>query len=357
MPKPQEICIVEALGQRYDIWTTVEVWKDATNVVDHALLTVAENSTGAKNFSQLKLKPGDPASITLAGKPALNGYVYLRQASYSAKEHGVQIGISSSAQPIMPSTVHVNPGQYINQTLQQIGSAVFGQSGVGFQIVGKPGGAEIPFERVSEHIGEEKYAFIERLCRMRNIHMIDSGDGTIIGFRGASPGSLVLQEGGNIERARLLLKNPDSGDRLVMTSDYHGDDSGDMNRDQNAEAAGDPSVKNRLIKMKAEMPGRYAEIQMRANHEADWVKFQMVDGDVTVPGWLTPDGSLWMAHDRELVTVNSPMLLPEDSMEFMIKGVVHRQSTEQGTTTDVLLCRFDGLGSGTGEPLAMQEPR
>jgi hypothetical protein len=57
----------------------------------------------------------------------------------------------------------------------------------------------------------------------------------------------------------------------------------------------------------------------------------------------------------QLVTVNSPMLLPEDSMDFMIKGVIHRQSSEGGTTTDILLCRFDGLGSGTGEPLAMDE--
>jgi hypothetical protein len=42
-------------------------------------------------------------------------------------------------------------------------------------------------------------------------------------------------------------------------------------------------------------------------------------------------------------------------MDFMIKGVIHRQSSEGGTTTDILLCRFDGLGSGTGEPLAMDE--
>ena len=38
-------------------------------------------------------------------------------------------------------------------------------------------------------------------------------------------------------------------------------------------------------------------------------------------------------------------------MEFMIKGIVHRQSSEGGTTTDILLCRSDGFGSGSGEPL------
>lgn len=354
MPKQTEIAVVSAGGQRYDIWKTVEVYRTAQDVVIHALLTVAENSTNAKNFAAIKLKPADRASVTLAGKKAIDGFVYLRQASYDAHEHGVQIGIASTSQNVMPSTVEVKPGQYIDQTLQQIGSAVFGQVGVSFTLVGNPAGADVPFKRVSEHIGEEKFAFVERLCRMRNIHMIDDGHGGIIGFRGATTGGLVLQEGKNILRARLTLRNNDSVDPLVVNGQDSGNDSADTNRDQNATASGDPAVK-RMAKIAAEMPGAAAEMQMRANHEADWTKFSMVDGDITVPGWLTPDGSLWMHHVLELVTVNSPMLLPENSMEFMIKGVVHRQSSEAGTTTDILLCRFDGLGSGTGEPLAMNE--
>jgi hypothetical protein len=250
MSKPNEIAVVTALGQKYDIWNTVEVTREYSQTIDHALLTVSEISTGAKNFAAMKLKPGDPATITLAGETAIDGYVYLRQSSYDAKEHGVQIGICSNSQAIMASTVDANPGQYINQTLQQIGSAVFGKVGVNFSVIAE---ASEPFPRVSEHVGETRFAFIERLGRMRNIHLIDDGQGGIIGFRGP-----------------------------------------------------------------------------------------FING-----------GSLWMHHVGELVTVNSPMLLPEDSMDFLIKGVVHRQSSEQGTTADVLLCRFDGLGSGSGEPLRM----
>lgn len=351
MPKATEIAVVTAGGQKYDIWTTIEVSKTAMDVVIHAVLTVAEPSSKATNFAAIKLKPGDLASITLAGQPAIDGFVYLRQASYDADQHGVQIGIASIVQNIMPSTVEVNPGQYLNQTLQQIGSAIFGKVGVTFTLAGSPPGAEIPFAKVSEHIGEEKFTCVERLCRMRNIHMIDDGKSGIIGFRGGSKGGLVLQEGVNILRASLTLKNPDSVDPIVMETDNSNSDAADANRTQEATAAGDNTVQ-RMAKLRAEMPGAsVAEVQMRADHEADWIKFQQVDGTITVPGWLCPDGSLWMAHVREFVTVNSPMLLPEQSMQFMIKGVVHRQSSEEGTTTDVLLCRFDGLGSGTGEPL------
>jgi len=47
----------------------------------------------------------------------------------------------------------------------------------------------------------------------------------------------------------------------------------------------------------------------------------------------------------------APSLIPLNSMAFMIKGIVHRQSSEDGTTTSILLCRADGLGGGAGENL------
>jgi hypothetical protein len=68
MPKAQEIAVVVALGQRYDIWQTVEVVHSSDDVIDHALLTVAEPSTGAKSLAALKLKPGD------ASRPRRSGF-------------------------------------------------------------------------------------------------------------------------------------------------------------------------------------------------------------------------------------------------------------------------------------------
>ena len=93
------------------------------------------------------------------------------------------------------------------------------------------------------------------------------------------------------------------------------------------------------------------DMAMITDHEAAWAAYQTVDGDITVQGWMLGDGSLWFNHWREMVTVNSPMLLPENSMQFMIKSVIHKQNSEDGTTTDVLLCRRDSIGSGGGDPL------
>jgi hypothetical protein len=44
------------------------------------------------------------------------------------------------------------------------------------------------------------------------------------------------------------------------------------------------------------------------------------------------------------VTVNSPILIPGGSASFIIKEVIHRQSSAEGTTTDILITNENGLG-------------
>lgn len=351
MPRPDQIAVVTANGQRYDIWTQIEVSRSVPDVIDHALLTVAEISPRSRGFiSSLKLAPGDDATVTLAGQLVLRGRVYLRQAAVDASNHQVQIGVASAGQVVMSSTVDANPGQYINQTLQQIGSACFGKVGVSFKIDGAPSGANLPFPRVSEHIGESRFSFIERLCRMRNVHMVDDGEGGILAFRGASPGGAVIEEGKNLERGRIVLRIDEHAKIFQAVGHDAGNDSADVNRSPSGTASVDPPIGGNC-KFLAEEMGNSACLQLRANHQADWDKLQQVDGDVTVPGWFAPDGQLWFFKMRQLVTINSPSLLPKDTLRFMIKGVVHRQSNEGGTTTDIQLCREDGFGINGALPL------
>jgi len=349
MPKPNELCVVTALGQKYDIWQSVEVTHSTDDVIDHAMLTVSEPSSGAKSLAALKLKPGDAAQVHLAGQLVLDGRVYLRQTAYDNNSHGVQIGIASKAQALNPSTVDASPGQYTNATLQQIASAGFGKAGVKFSIDGNPAGANIPFARVSEHVGETRFNFIERLCRMRNLHMVDDGQGGIVAFRGPRRGTNALREGFNILRGQLLLKNNEHLDDLKVVGQDANRDSAYDNAQVSASAKVDPPV-SRSMTLIAEELGDQRAMQMRADHEADFVKYNLVDGVVTTQGWLCPDGSLWFAHLRELITVESPMLVPDQSMIFMIKGIAHRQSSQEGTITNIMLCRADGLGAGA-EPL------
>jgi hypothetical protein len=88
-------------------------------------------------------------------------------------------------------------------------------------------------------------------------------------------------------------------------------------------------------------------LQLRANHQAQYDKLRTVDGMITVQGWFAPDGQLWwqkVTAPATVIRVNSPMLIPEGSMQFLIREVVLRQSSAEGMTTDVMITNDLGLG-------------
>ena len=350
MSNPQEICVVTAGGSRYDIWEIVEVHRSSlSETVNHAMLTVSEISTGGASFSDIKLSPGDQASITLGGVKVIDGVVYLRQAAYDDKSHAVQIGIASKSEAILRTTVDVKPGQYTNQTIQQIGSSCFGKVGVGFNVKGSPPGADMIFKRVSEQLGETRHNFIERLCRLRNLHLIDDGQGSVSAFRGPQGRSSQLVEGENILRARLLLSFNEMVTDVKGISQNSNPDSGPGG----AQIKADASVPSPLggntpsgtYKFGAEDAGSQPELQMRVNHQVDHIAATTVDGMITVQGWFRPEGDLWFNHVLDWINVYSPMLIPQKSMDFAIKEVIHRQSSQEGTTTDILITNSAGLGS------------
>jgi prophage tail gpP-like protein len=347
MTTPQEIAVVEANGRKYNIWENFELSRTIPVLMDHAMLTVSEVSTaGGTGFSNLKLAPGDKAIITLGGVTALTGTVYLRQAAYDATTHAVQIGIASQVHAVIRTSVDGAPGQYLNQTLQQIASACFGKVGVGFRILGAPAGADLVFKRISETIGQSRFAFIEQLCRLRNLHMIDDGAGNVTAFRGPQGAAAPLQEGVNLLKARLLLKIDDTTENINGTSQFYNQGS----QGASVKATGTvsppfmptpPGNWNFVSTNAADQPS----LQMNVNHAVDSNYFQTVDGAITIQGWFVASGDLWLNYVGQTVTVNSPMIIPSGSMTFIIKGVVHRQSSAEGTTTDILVTNENGLGS------------
>jgi prophage tail gpP-like protein len=354
MANATEICTITADGQKYDIWETVEIHRAVAGLsggINHALMTVSEISTGGAGFSNLKLTIGDTVSIDLAGINVINGIVYLRQAAYDDKMHAVQIGVSSKTEAVVRNTVKVKPGVYLNQTIQQIGSAVFGGVGCGFQVVGSPSGSELKFPRATEQLGESCFGFIERLSRLVNLHMLDDGRGTMLAFRGPQGAAgAQLQEGVNILRARLLLQIDDHVESYIAVGQQSNPASGKAGRDVSATATASSPGKpaGGLVKFGAEDASNPAFVQHRVHHQADYDAWKTVDGMVTVQGWFAPDGNIWWNKVRQKITVNSPMLIPEGSMDFIIKEVIHRQSTAEGTTTDIMLTNPLGMGAAEG---------
>ncbi len=352
MPNPNEIATIVAGGQVYQYWQTVEVEREYGNALDFARFAVAEIGSPTTGWITQRLAPGDPAQVLLGGRLVINGKVTIRQAAYDANKHAVEITVTSPVLSLLKATVNANPGQYLNSTLQQIASAVAGAVGVNFKIVGSPPGANLPFARVSEHPGETRFGFIERLCRMRNIHLLSDGQGTLLGTRGGSGNiAATLTEGVNIESARLVMRDDNAVNQVTTIGSLPGGSStgaaGDATRDIKATAKNPNYTGPESMTVAAPQPGTAAEMAMHSNHEVNLIGTTQLDCEIVTPGWFLADGSLWMDHlgTGEDIMIYSPMLFPSNGMALRLKRVVHRQSSEEGTTTLLGLCLPNGLGT------------
>jgi prophage tail gpP-like protein len=347
-PNPSEVATIVTSAGKYEFWKSVEIERTVGDPVSYMKFTAAEPGVAsgtAPSWGTLQLMPRDAAQGYLAGQLAITGTVQTRQAVFGPKDHGVEIIVASLTEQGVNTTVDANPGQYRNQTISQIASAVYGKVGVSVNVDGASG-ANMPFERVSEAIGETRNAFIQRLAKMRDLHMVDDANGVLNLIRGETAGSTTLTEGGNILKGRILLTNEVSANPVNVVAQNFGTNvhNGPACAQVSATVPGTGIFRPYTIM--AEMSCNAAEAQLRANHERSLNDLKACEALITVPGWLMNDGTLWINHLREAITINSPMLVPQNPFTLLLRGVKHMQSSEEGTTTELDLCIPRSLGSG-----------
>jgi prophage tail gpP-like protein len=347
MPNPTEIATIVAGGKVYSHWQSVEVERIYGQAVSHFRFVTAEPGPTGDGWGELQLMPGIPAQVYLAGQLALTGVVQIRQAAYDAVSHSVEIIVASYTGGLPASSVDGAPGQYLNSTLQQIAPAVCGPVGVAVKFVGNAPGANKPFERVSEHIGETRFAFLERLARMRDLHICDDETGALVFARGAADGpGATLVEGKNILKARMLLDQQWTVKEITAILQQFGNDRhwGDDARDISATVDNAAATNNWTMKFLGQEQGDAQDAQMLATHEKSLNDLTTCEAVITVQGWLMDDGSLWINNLRKSVTIDSPMLVPVNPFNLLLRGVKHMQSNENGSTTELTLCIPNGLG-------------
>jgi len=363
MSTPATIASVIIDGQAFTYWESIVVERTTQDAVSYATLVNAEPGPLNAGFQGLKIGPGEIGDDTLAGQLALSqGIVDLRQVYYDKSSHGVQVRITSRSQNVLSSTVAAAPGQYTNQTIEQIGKAVCQPLGVTFQVIGNPPGADLPFERVSEEVGQTAFAFLEGLTRRRHLFMVDDVQGNLNCVRGGSGTPLgsadPLNEGQNILAARVVMEKNPYAPAVTANGQNFGNDTHNMAASQNVTAtvqnpnpvSGFLSLRRYVIALEAS--GNVQEAQMRAQHELAVLTLSSFEAVITVPGWLMSNGQLWLSligGSPCQVTLNSPMIFPSNTTSasapsLFLKGVRHMQDSHEGTRTELTLCLQPALG-------------
>lgn len=226
MPKPVEIATIEANGVIYKNWQSVEV----INVTDQAPLIsfnfTASEKGGKGSLVDLKLKPGDKVTVKLAGITVIkDGWVMVRQAGYDANQHMVQIAGYDKSGELIHNDVPLKGNQFKKSTFEQIAKKVMQPHGITLKMVNAGKDAEKKFKDIAAIPGESVYDFVDRLARMRNLHLWASGDGTLLAghMETGGTGGADLVEGQNILAASCKLDGQPFGG-IEMAGQNQGDD-------------------------------------------------------------------------------------------------------------------------------------
>lgn len=347
MPKQQETVTVIVDGMRYEFWKDVTITRTReNNVVSECVVTLTEIGDSHHGFETMRFKLDQPAQVYLGDTKVIDGVIAVRQASFTANERGLQITILSNVQHAVVSTVETKPGQFKDQTLEQMANSVLAPHGISFKYSnGTPDGADMKFGRINLWKGETVFNFIERLARHVNVQLVDDSDGNLVGLRatGNEPVIAELREGYNIKSARAVLRDDYAVGKTEANSHSSGNDfeNGNKVRDRAAEATNSAAPQNRISSFICEEAVGKQGCQMRAEREMTQNLATTIDVSVVVRGWFTDDGTPWLDHvtDMKQVTVYSPILFPEDSLQLYIAGVTSRQSEEGGSETEIQLTR------------------
>lgn len=360
MPNPKEVAEIVVNGKRYRDWQSVSVTRSGLDLFPKFSFKSASPIESAPNWAGLKLAMGDKCQVYLAGRQVVDGAIRHRNPAYDAQQHGLVIAGSSRSAAIGRAAVDHTKGEFKNYGLSQIANSVLAPYGVKFSLKGETSGADKPFERVNVQAGETVFALIERLCRMRNVYLLPGTGTDIVGYRLGQGTKAVadLQEGRNIKVASAVFSYEGAFSEHTAigqrpgTDDHFGDDARDVSA----------TVKNTAVTehapnvFMAEMPGDQSDMRMRAQHENGTQIGTQVSVTVVVQGWHKDDGSLWLEHIGDPLSVYSPMLFTDDRLNLAVQEATSTQD-DAGTLTTlnlVLPAAFNGMttiqGSAAGIP-------
>jgi len=358
MPSPSETAVLSVNGRAYSAWTSVTLRRLYGGVCSDFLFEGAEPLDSGVDFKSWRINPGDMCTITLAGILAFTGYVFTRQGAFNSKLHGLLVTGRSLTADAVDSSAPINGGQYKGYTFQAIASALAKTAGVSLIVNGKSPTLAQPFPQFSIAPGETVFQVIERLARMRGLHLTDDAKGNLIADafdpKTASTGQLI--EGQNLVEARATIDGSRSFSMVNFMAQRPGNDqiNGDAARDVSATLYNPNARATRRQIVIMEEPGSPQDAVNRANHEMSYNATDLVNCHAVVQGWQAAPGVLW--NTGQNYNVKSAML--DLDRQLASRQVIYRQS-ESGSTTEIDLCTPQSLAFSTtpiGDTVQQGEP-
>jgi prophage tail gpP-like protein len=322
-------------GERHGGWTDVEVALSLEQVAGGFAISLTEKwLDGSGGFKVRPVDPGAACRVELGGEVLIDGHVDTSSARFDRSGHTVLIqGRDRTADLVDSSAVH-DPDEWRGETLEQIVrrlAAPFGVKVTAKADTGEPFEDPNPF-KIQQ--GETAFDAIDRACRLRAVLAVPDGKGGLLLTRGDPEGEAeALIEGKNIEAVDRTLDNASRFSRYIVKGQSAGSDdfNGDDAAGPQAESTDSGITRDRPLMVMAEVAA--ADLQKRADWEANIRAARAESVRVTVAGWRQGDGTVWRFNRTASVDVPSLGI----NATLLIVGTRFTKDPESGTHTTLLL--------------------
>ncbi|WP_271025282.1 phage baseplate assembly protein [Rhizobium sp. RCAM05973] len=342
MPKSEETCEVTINGKVFRDWESVTATASSNPVVRMVTLSVTEKvgANGAVGQA-LQIKPGDAATVKLAGVLFAAGHIHERQVAYDANNHSVRVTFASQVLKAVKQTIPLKDGEFKNYSFQAIANKVLAPIGVVLKTIRPPSGWDKPFKYINIEPGETIFSLLSRLSKYRGIWLHDDKNGNLVA-RGNTDKNPTAEfvEGRNILSAACLAQNaPDTS--VSVTGQQRGSDNSTPAQNRGAYSGkADAKGSNYSIdrQMQADIPADGDDLKQAAGYNQLLSLSQQVIVRIVYQGWLLSSGNLPEIFDP--ISIDSPMLMLKTS-DLKIAEVTFTQD-QSGSRTTLLAQKWIG---------------
>jgi prophage tail gpP-like protein len=342
-PKISEQAILIVDGKRYTDWESVIVWHNLREFPFYnCKFTCSEGVPFAKDFAALRIRPGMTCTVTLAGFPAFNGKVEVRQVYGDARRHHIEIQCATRME-LATASVISKTLEWKDKTFGQIARDILGRMKIPVVF---EGGSEptFKFPKASAYPGQPVLEFLDELSRGLpatglGLSFTNNVNGDFVVIMGPGSGDDQIVEGQNALILREVIYNISQSGAVPAVGQFPGNNEfwgADVSHKPFSSEAlktfGESFTPRVVVNEIAAWPGL---LPGRVKNEGQWSQSDQITVVATVQGWLRPSGGLWFRN--QTVSVTSPMLIMNKE-PLIVKTVTFTQDSQTGTRTTLELC-------------------
>lgn len=319
-------------GTIYGGWKQADVRLGIEQIAGTFELEVTER--WADRAEPWPIRHGDRCTLQLDGETVISGFVDELMPQFDARQHGLTVVGRDATGDLVDCSAIAKSGQWQGRTLLQVAQDLTQPFGI--EVVAEtPVGA--PFVTAALQEGETVFEALERAARMRGVLLVSDGQGRLIITRASKQTiAAALVQGENILRGNATFSLRDRFSKYICKGQNAGSDftTPEQSAQPLSKSAQDGGVlRYRPLLIVAETLADGKSLGDRALWEAAVRLGRSARPVLTVQGWRHAEG-LWKPN--RLVRVQAPYF--QMDREMLIVSVAYRIG-EQGTTTDIELCR------------------